>query len=170
MLPIARRPQQTPGSGTLILVKAGLKTPIQFLATSMLLKSVTMNDAIKTGAGRAVGYWNGNSAEDLLFELCRIRNLLATEKSRDRIVPGNIPHRGQVPNDLLDCRSYPLWGCDKKGSCVVGPAANRIEALEKVRFVSKYKKNVEVCSQESFLSEECTKIISELAEHKSFVS
>ena len=50
------------------------------------------------------------------------------------------------------------------------PAANRIEVLGKVRSVVNYKKNAEVFSQETFLSDECTKIISELADHQSFVS
>ena len=28
--------------------------------------------------------------------------------------------------------AYPLWGCDKQGSCLVGASANRIESVEKV--------------------------------------
>jgi len=91
-----------------------------------------MSDEIKTNEGRVVGSWNGGSAQELMQELGRIRKLLSTEKSSEKIVPREMPHRDQLPNDLLAFNAYPLWGCDKKGSCVVGAGANRIEPVEKV--------------------------------------
>lgn len=91
-----------------------------------------MSDEIKTSEGRIVGIWNGESAQDLLKELARIRQMLAAEKSKEKLVPREMPHRDQLPADLSNFNAYPLWGCDKKGSCVVGAGANRIEPVEKV--------------------------------------
>lgn len=91
-----------------------------------------MSDEIKTSEGRVVGSWNGESAQDLLRELGRIRQMLATEKSAEKIIPREMPHRDQLPADLQSFNAYALWGCDKKGSCVVGAGANRIEQVEKV--------------------------------------
>ena len=91
-----------------------------------------MSDEIKTNEGRVVGNWNGESAQELMQELGRIRKLLASEKSSEKLVPREMPHREQLPNDLINFNAYPLWGCDKKGSCVVGAGANRIEPVQKV--------------------------------------
>src|SRR4051794_7518553 len=91
-----------------------------------------MSDDIKTNEGRLVGSWNGESAQDLLRELTRIRNSLVAERSSEKMVPRDMPHREQLPKDLLAFNAYPLWGCDKAGNCVVGAAANRIEPVAKV--------------------------------------
>ncbi|MBS0232215.1 MAG: hypothetical protein JSR99_01880 [Proteobacteria bacterium] len=91
-----------------------------------------MSNEIKTSQGRVVGSWNGESAQDLLKELGRIRQMLSAEKSTDKIMPREMPHRDQLPADLVNFNAYPLWGCDKKGSCVVGAGANRIEPVQKV--------------------------------------
>lgn len=91
-----------------------------------------MSDEIKTNTGRTVGTWNGNSAQDFLRELTRIRQAMAAEKSTEKLVPREMPHRDQLPEDLKNFNAYPLWGCDKSGSCVVGAGANRIEPVEKV--------------------------------------
>lgn len=91
-----------------------------------------MSDEIKTGEGRVVGSWNGASANELMQELTRIRKQLADEKSREKVGPRDIPHRDQIPDDLQNFRAYPLWCCDKEGSCLVGAGANRIESVDKV--------------------------------------
>ena len=91
-----------------------------------------MSDEIKTNEGRVVGSWNGNSAQELMTEFTRIRKQLAEEKCREKVIPREMPHRGQIPEDLKTFNAYPLWGCDKSGSCLVGAGANRIEPVEKV--------------------------------------
>lgn len=91
-----------------------------------------MSDEIKTNEGRAVGNWNGESVQDLQKEIARINKMLAGERSGEKLVPRDMPHRGQIPNDLQSFKAYPLWGCDKNGSCLVGAGANRIEPVEKV--------------------------------------
>jgi hypothetical protein len=79
-----------------------------------------MSDDIKTNEGRVVGSWNGKSAQDLSRELTRIRQALAAERSSEKLVPRDMPHREQLHKDLLNFNAYPLWGCDKTGNCVVG--------------------------------------------------
>ena len=91
-----------------------------------------MSDEIKTSEGRVVGSWNGNSAQELMTELSRIRKQLAAEKSSDKLIAREMPHNDQIPGDLKTFKAYPLWGCDKSGSCLVGAGANRIEPVEKV--------------------------------------
>lgn len=91
-----------------------------------------MNDEIKSSEGRVVGSWDGNSAEELMRELTRIRQLLASEGKGEKVQPRDVPHRDQLPPDLQNFGAYPLWGCDKNGSCLVGAGANRIEPVEKV--------------------------------------
>ena len=91
-----------------------------------------MSDEIKTNEGRVVGSWDGNSAEALKQELARIRQVLASEGKGEKVQFRDIPHRDQLPADLHSFNAYPLWGCDKSGSCLVGAAANRIEPVAKV--------------------------------------
>lgn len=91
-----------------------------------------MSDEIKTADGRVAGTWNGQSADDLKVELTRIKQRLAADKSGDKLLPRDMPHRDQIPKDLQHFNAYPLWGCDKSGMCLVGAAANRIEPLQKV--------------------------------------
>ena len=91
-----------------------------------------MSDEIKTSSGRVVGSWNGESAQEFMRELGRIRQALASERSGDKLIPREMPHRDQLPADLLQFNAYALWGCDKQGQCVVGAGANRIETVEKV--------------------------------------
>lgn len=91
-----------------------------------------MSDEIKTNAGRVVGQWNGNNAQDLMGEIARIKQVLRQENSQEFLDSRAMPHREQLPADLKDFRAYHLWGCDKSGSCVVGTNANRIESVEKV--------------------------------------
>ena len=80
-----------------------------------------MSDEIKTNEGRVVGSWDGNSAEALKQELARIRQVLASEGKGEKVQFRDIPHRDQLPADLHSFNAYPLWGCDKSGSCLVGP-------------------------------------------------
>ena len=91
-----------------------------------------MSDEIKTSEGRVVGSWNGNSAQELMTELARIRKQLSAEKSSEKLIPREMPHSDQVPADLKTFKAYPIWGCDKSGSCLVGAGANRIEPVQKV--------------------------------------
>jgi hypothetical protein len=91
-----------------------------------------MSDEIKTSEGRVVGSWNGNSAQELMKEIARIRKQLADEKSSEKVSPREMPHREQIPADLQNFRAYALWGCDKAGSCLVGAGANRIEPVDKI--------------------------------------
>jgi hypothetical protein len=57
---------------------------------------------------------------------------LASEGKGEKVHFRDIPHRDQLPPDLHNFNAYPLWGCDKNGSCLVGAAANRIEPVAKV--------------------------------------
>ena len=91
-----------------------------------------MSDDITTSEGRVVGSWDGRSAEELKTELARIRQVLASEEKGEKVHFRNIPHRDQLHPDLQKFNAYPLWGCDKQGSCLVGASANRIESVEKV--------------------------------------
>jgi hypothetical protein len=95
-----------------------------------------MSNDIKTNAGRKVGEWSGESAEQLLAELARIRDDMRSENSTERLVAKQMPHREQLPEDLHNFKAYHIWGCDQGGNCVVGTHANRIEPLEKVRSFS----------------------------------
>ena len=91
-----------------------------------------MTDEIKTNEGRAIGSWDGNSVEDLKRELTRIRQALASEGKGEKVQARDMPHRDQLPADLKNFKAYPLWGCDKSGSCLVGAGANRTESVAKV--------------------------------------
>ena len=91
-----------------------------------------MSNDIKTDSGRVVGSWNGQSVKDLMNELGNIRKQLASERSSEKLNAKDMPHREQIHQDLQNFNAYPLWGCDKTGSCLVGAAANRIEPQEKV--------------------------------------
>jgi len=91
-----------------------------------------MSDDIKTNSGRVVGRWSGDSAQELMGEIARIKQVLRQENSSEFLDSRAMPHREQLPRDLLDFRAYHLWGCDKRGACLVGTNANRIESVEKV--------------------------------------
>jgi len=91
-----------------------------------------MSNEIKTSEGRVVGSWDGASASELMKELTRIRKMLADEKSSQKLTPRDMPHRDQIPDDLQNFRAYPLWACDKEGTCLVGAGANRLEPVQKV--------------------------------------
>lgn len=91
-----------------------------------------MSNDITTTDGRVVGAWDGVSAEDLKKEIARIKQELASVGKGERVTPREIPHRDQLPDDLKTFNAYPLWGCDKDGSCLVGAGANRIEPVDKV--------------------------------------
>jgi hypothetical protein len=95
-----------------------------------------MTNEIKTDTGRAVGNWSGESAQELQQELTRIREALRAENSAERLVAKKMPHRDQLPEDLLTFKAYHIWGCDQKGNCLVGTHANRIEPIDKVRSFS----------------------------------
>ncbi len=95
-----------------------------------------MSDEVKTSEGRAVGSWDGGSVEDLKQEITRINQVLASEGKGERFAAREMPHREQLHPDLQSFNAYPLWGCDKQGSCLVGAGANRIEPVEKVLLFS----------------------------------
>ena len=95
-----------------------------------------MTNDITTNAGRKVGEWSGESAEELLNELARIRDHLRSEKSTEKLIAKQMPHREQLPEDLHNFKAYHIWGCDLGGNCLVGTHANRIESLDKVRSFS----------------------------------
>lgn len=95
-----------------------------------------MSNDIKTVGGTVVGQWNGDNAADLSAELQRIIKGLREENSSDKLNSREMPHRNQIPEDLQAFKAYALWGCDKRGQCVVGAGANRLESIEKVRSFS----------------------------------
>lgn len=95
-----------------------------------------MSNDINTSSGRKVGEWSGQDANELLAELARIRDHLRSENSNERLNAKEMPHRDQLPEDLLNFKAYHIWGCDQAGNCVVGTHANRIEPLDKVRSFS----------------------------------
>ena len=95
-----------------------------------------MSNEIKTSAGRTVGQWSGESAEELQSELARIRDDLRSNNSTERLIAKEMPHREQLPEDLHNFKAYHIWGCDLGGNCLVGTHANRIEPVDKVRTFS----------------------------------
>lgn len=89
-------------------------------------------DEIKTNAGRVLGRWNGDNIRDLMAEISRIKQALQQEGSAEHLESRAMPHREQLHQDLHQFKAYHLWGCDKRGECLVGTAANRIESVDKV--------------------------------------
>ena len=95
-----------------------------------------MSDEIKTNVGRKIGEWSGMKVTDLQDEISRIRSILSSENSAERLIAKEMPHRDQLPKDLHTFKAYHIWGCDLEGNCLVGTHANRIESIEKVRTYS----------------------------------
>ena len=95
-----------------------------------------MNNEIKTNAGRTVGQWSGETVDELQVELTRIRDTLRSESSTERVIAKQMPHRDQLPEDLHNFKAYHIWGCDRRGNCLVGTHANRVEPIDKVRSFS----------------------------------
>ena len=88
-----------------------------------------MSDDIVSRSGAAVGRWDGQDVKTLQQELARIRR----EVQGDRVEPGGVPHRDQLPEDLKNFTAYILWACDRSGVCLVGSGANRTETVDSIR-------------------------------------
>ena len=88
-----------------------------------------MSDDIVSRSGAAVGRWDGQDVKTLQQELARIRR----EVQGDRVEPGGVPHRDQLPEDLKNFTAYILWACDQNGTCLVGSGANRTETVDSIR-------------------------------------
>ena len=88
-----------------------------------------MSDDIVARSGAAVGRWDGQDVKTLQQELARIRR----EVQGDRVEPGGVPHRDQLPEDLKNFTAYILWACDQNGVCLVGSGANRTETVDSIR-------------------------------------
>jgi len=95
-----------------------------------------MCDEIKSESGQLLGRWDGRRAEDLMRELQRIMKSLKDSGSSEKLNPKDMPHRDQLPEDLIGFKAYRLWGCDANKMCVVGAKADRIESVEKVKSFS----------------------------------
>lgn len=95
-----------------------------------------MQDEIKSESGSVLGQWNGQRAEDFMQELKRVMKALKDTGSQEKLNPKDMPHRDQIPEDLLTFKAYRLWGCDRNNVCVVGSKADRLEPVEKVRTYS----------------------------------
>ena len=83
-----------------------------------------------------VGYWDGESIQELEIELDRI-------EERQDANYNSLPHHNNIPEDLRDQveKDYPVWACDKNGDCLVGDGTKmRIEKADFVRdhYVNKY--------------------------------
>ncbi len=83
-----------------------------------------------------VGYWDGESVQELEIELDRI-------EEREDANYNSLPHHYNIPKDLWDQveKDYPVWACDKNGDCLVGDGTEmRIEKADFVRdhYVNKY--------------------------------
>lgn len=92
-----------------------------------------MSDEITTQSGVQMGTWNGEDVVELQNEITRIRQKLKEDGSEDRLVATKMPHRNQLPEDLLSFNAYPIWGCDKQENCLCGARANRIVSTTDVR-------------------------------------
>ena len=88
-----------------------------------------MSDDIVSRSGAVVGRWDGQDVQTLQQELARIRR----EVQGDRVEPGGVPHRDQLPEDLKNFTAYILWACDQNGTCLVGSGANRTETVDSIR-------------------------------------
>lgn len=88
-----------------------------------------MSDDIVSRSGAVVGRWDGRDVTTLQQELARIKR----EVQGDRVEPGGVPHRDQLPDDLKDFTAYILWACDKNEVCLVGSGANRTETVASIR-------------------------------------
>jgi len=83
-----------------------------------------------------VGYWDGESIQELEIELDRI-------EERQDANYNSLPHHKNIPEDLWDQveKDYPVWACDKNGECLVGDGTEmHIEKADAVRdhYVNKY--------------------------------
>lgn len=83
-----------------------------------------------------VGYWDGESVQNLEIELDRI-------EEREDANYNSLPHHNNIPEDLREQveKDYPVWACDKKGECLVGEGVEiRIEKADTVRdrYINKY--------------------------------
>lgn len=83
-----------------------------------------------------VGYWDGESVQNLEMELDRI-------EEREDANYNSLPHHNNIPEELRDQveKDYPVWACDKKGECLVGEGAEiRIEKADTVRnhYINKF--------------------------------
>ena len=83
-----------------------------------------------------VGYWDGESIQELEIELDRI-------EEREDANYNSLPHHNNIPKDLWDQveKDYPVWACDKNGECLVGDGTEmHIEKADAIRdhYVNKY--------------------------------
>jgi len=65
-----------------------------------------MSSEITTKSGLQVGSWNGVDVKDLQAELDRIRQELRNSGSQEKLYPGGVPHREQLPEDLHNFTAY----------------------------------------------------------------
>jgi len=89
----------------------------------------TLKNRIFSADGEEVlGYWNGESIQDLVAELDRI-------EERDDANYNSLPHHQNIPEDLLNQveKDYPIWACDQKGGCLVGDGMTLTETVEQIR-------------------------------------
>ena len=92
-----------------------------------------MSDDIISRQGAVAGQWDGKDVSALKDELARIKQEFHKQGSKDKIEPGGVPHKEQLPDDLKNFTAYLLWGCDPNGMCLVGSGANRLESAESIR-------------------------------------
>jgi hypothetical protein len=91
------------------------------------------SNEIRTNSGTVVGHWDGKNVLDLQQELARIRREVLSKSPAEKIAPGGIPHREQLPTDLRSFTAYLIWGCDTAANCLCGMNANRVVAVDDVR-------------------------------------
>ena len=88
------------------------------------------NDIISRNK-EVVGQWDGKDVNTLKNELARVKRELAS--GNDKVEPSGIPHRDQMPEDLVGFTAYIIWACDENSVCLVGSGANRLESVASIR-------------------------------------
>ena len=109
--------------------------PRRFSLEETKLDPKLVNRITSADGDETVGYWDGQSIEELAKELERI------EEDTDANYAG-LPHNKNIPDDIKNQveKDYPVWACDVNGRCIVGEQAVDIEHVDTIRahYTEKY--------------------------------
>ena len=109
--------------------------PRRFSLDETILDPKLVNRITSVDGDETVGYWDGQSIEELAKELERI------EEDTDVNYAG-LPHNKNIPDDIKNQveKDYPVWACDVNGMCIVGEQAVDIEHVDTIRanYTKKY--------------------------------
>ena len=109
--------------------------PSRFSLDQPKLDPTLVNRITSADGDETLGYWDGQSIEELAKELERI------EEDTDPNYAG-LPHNKNIPGDIKNQveKDYPVWACDVNGMCIVGERCVDIEHVDTIRasYTKKY--------------------------------